>query len=150
MAVTDSSSSWPPQAWAHPAPPIAHAPNPTRVMRISVVPSGLFGSGNVARCMMYSFCFRFSLHPEDGWQPGRGLDSRGECGAQREPPQIPFAAAPTPAVGVGRRCAGPLPFPVVAGAAVRATLKLEPALPITDGTASASLLLLTTLIPHPL
>src|SRR5258708_11713244 len=146
MAVTDSWSSWPPQAWAHRAPPIAHAPKPTRVMRISVVPSGLVGSGNVARCMMYSFCFRFSLHHQDGWQPGRGLDSRDEYGAQREPPQIPFAAAPTPAVGVGRRCAGPLPFPVVAGADVRATLKLEPSLPIADGTASGWLLLLSIVI----
>ena len=39
-------------------------------------------------------------------------------------------------VGIPGCCARPPPLPVVAGADVRATLKLEPSLPIPDGTAS--------------
>src|ERR1700733_4593338 len=40
MAATESSSSWSPQAKAQPPPPIAQAPNPARVMVMSVCPKG--------------------------------------------------------------------------------------------------------------
>src|ERR687887_298274 len=39
IAAIDSSSSWSPQACHQPAPPIAHAPYPTRLIRMPVLPS---------------------------------------------------------------------------------------------------------------
>jgi hypothetical protein len=39
MAPMDSASSWLPQANAQPPPPMAQAPNPTRVSSMSVQPS---------------------------------------------------------------------------------------------------------------
>ncbi len=44
IAATESPSSCVPQPKAYPAPPIAHAPKPTRVISIPVVPSGFVGS----------------------------------------------------------------------------------------------------------
>src|SRR5215213_7774812 len=43
MAATDSASSWGPHPAAH-GPPTAHAPKPTRVMVMSVRPSGTVDS----------------------------------------------------------------------------------------------------------
>src|SRR5450756_743338 len=42
MAEMESSSSWGPQANAHPPPPIAHAPTPIGVNSISLLPSRFF------------------------------------------------------------------------------------------------------------
>ena len=44
IAAIESLSSCGPQANDHPPPPIAHAPTPTRVMFMSVVPSCRTGS----------------------------------------------------------------------------------------------------------
>ena len=40
IAAIDSSSSWLPHPQSQPAPPIAHAPTPARVIERSVLPSG--------------------------------------------------------------------------------------------------------------
>src|SRR6266581_3151021 len=68
MAAIESASSWLPQANVHPPPPIAHAPKPTRVIRMSVVPSGAVGSVSVSRtaCVIGAllsdaFCRRLSI-----------------------------------------------------------------------------------------
>src|SRR5438132_6249168 len=71
MAAIESASSWLPQAKLHPPPPIAHAPKPTRVIRIPVVPSGVVGRvavSSVARVMCLpclplrdAFCRRRSI-----------------------------------------------------------------------------------------
>src|SRR6267143_5191881 len=50
IAILDSSSSCVPQAQRHPAPPRAHAPNPTRVILISVVPKRVVGK--VSACVV--------------------------------------------------------------------------------------------------
>src|SRR5437773_4733481 len=47
MAATDSVSSWLLQPKAHPAPPMAQAPKPTRVISMPVVPSGRTGKGEL-------------------------------------------------------------------------------------------------------
>src|SRR6266850_3697698 len=68
MAAIESASSWLPQAKVHPPPPIAHAPKPTRVIRMPVVPSGAVGSVSVSRtaCVIGAllrdaFCKRLSI-----------------------------------------------------------------------------------------
>src|SRR5207245_2467365 len=68
MAAIESASSWLPQAKLHPPPPIAHAPKPTRVIRMPVVPSGAVGSVSVSRtaCVIVTllsdaFCMRRSI-----------------------------------------------------------------------------------------
>src|SRR5207244_4347794 len=68
IAAIESASSWLPQAKVQPPPPIAHAPKPTRVIRIPVVPSGAVGSVSVSRtaCVIVAllsdaFCRRRSI-----------------------------------------------------------------------------------------
>src|SRR3989442_6577890 len=68
IAAIESASSWFPQAKVHPPPPIAHAPKPTRVIRMPVVPTGAVGSVSVSRtacviCALLSdaFCRRLSI-----------------------------------------------------------------------------------------
>src|SRR5438445_1860929 len=68
IAAIESASSWLPQAKVQPPPPIAHAPKPTRVIRMPVVPSGAVGSVSVSRtaCVIVAllsdaFCRRRSI-----------------------------------------------------------------------------------------
>src|SRR5712692_92681 len=62
IAALDSSSSCVPQAQRHPAPPRAHAPNPTRVIRISASPKRVVGKVSV--CVLI---FVSSLRHKPSW-----------------------------------------------------------------------------------
>src|SRR6266536_5106880 len=71
IAAIDSASSWSPQAWAQSPPPMAQAPNPTRVSSMSVQPSLTVGNDVVIVVLLY----RWSRESADG----RGGLSRAEA-----------------------------------------------------------------------
>src|SRR2546422_4506756 len=105
IAAIESASSWLPQAKVQPPPPIAHAPKPTRVIRMPVLPSGAVGSVSVSRTasvigalLSDAFCRRLSIMSarplrSDGlmdlsasissrlsWRPCRSSHTNTPCG----------------------------------------------------------------------
>ena len=63
IAATEWSSSWSPQAKAHPPPPIAQAPKPARVIVMSVCPKGTLVS-----VWLMPLCSARQVHLSNSWK----------------------------------------------------------------------------------